>query len=136
MKRYSRKRQAILDLLKNTKEHPGADSIYRQLKPVYPDLSMGTVYRNLKEMKEEGLIASVAVVKDRERFDGCTDQHTHVICSECGKIIDLEGFTLPADMLSHAEEESKITISCTKIQFVGVCDACRQAHRDTKSSDQ
>ena len=131
MKRYSKKRQAIFDLLKNTDEHPSAESIYRQLKPVYPDLSMGTVYRNLKEMKEEGLIASVAVVKDRERFDGCTDQHTHVICSECGKIIDLEGLTLPADMLSQAEKESRISISYTKLQFIGVCDACKKAHEKT-----
>lgn len=128
MKRHSKKRQAIFDLLKSTKEHPSAESIYRQLKPIYPDLSMGTVYRNLKEMKEEGLIASVAVVNDRERFDGRTDQHTHILCSECGKIADLEGFALPADMLSHAEEESKISISYTKLQFIGVCDACRQAH--------
>ncbi len=136
MKRYSKKRQAIFELLKSTKEHPSAESIYKQLKPIYPDLSVGTVYRNLKEMKEEGLIASVAVVKDRERFDGCTDQHTHVICSECGNIIDLEAFNLPEDMLSHAEEETKFSISVTKLQLIGICEACRQALKNADASDK
>ena len=127
MKRYSKKRQAILDLLKQTKEHPNADSIYRQLKPVYPDLSLGTVYRNLKEMEEDGTIASVAIVNDRERFDGRTDPHTHAICSECGKIIDLDEITLPPDFLVRAGAASDFSIAYAKLQFVGVCDACRKA---------
>lgn len=129
MKRYSKKRQAILDLLKQTKEHPGAESIYRQLKPVYPDLSLGTVYRNLKEMDEDGTIASVAVVNDRERFDGRNDPHTHAICTECGKIIDLDTITLPPDLLSRAGEASEFSIAYAKLQFVGVCDECGKNRR-------
>ncbi len=127
MKRYSKKRQAILDLLKQTTEHPSAESIYRQLKPVYPDLSLGTVYRNLKEMEEDGTIASVTVVNDRERFDGRTDPHTHAICIECGKIIDLDEITLPEDLLQRAGEISEFSISYAKLQFVGLCDECRKA---------
>ena len=129
MKRYSKKRQAILDLLKQTKEHPGAESIYRQLKPIYPDLSLGTVYRNLKEMEEDGTIASVAVVGDRERFDGRTDPHTHAICTECGKIIDLDEITLPPELLSRAVEASEFSIAYAKLQFVGICDDCRKARQ-------
>lgn len=129
MKRYSKKRQAILDLLKQTKEHPNAESIFRQLKPIYPDLSLGTVYRNLKEMEEDGTIASVAVVSDRERFDGRTDPHTHAICTECGKIIDLDEITLPPDLLSRATEASAFSIAYAKLQFVGICDDCRKARQ-------
>ena len=127
MKRYSKKRQAILDLLHQTTEHPSAESIYRQLKPVYPDLSLGTVYRNLKELAEDGTIASVTVVNDRERFDGRTDPHTHAICSECGKIIDLDGITLPPELLLRAGEASDFSITYAKLQFVGVCDECRKS---------
>lgn len=129
MKRYSKKRQAILDLLKHTKDHPGAESIYRQLKPVYPDLSLGTVYRNLKEMEEDGTIASVSVVNDRERFDGRTDPHAHAICTECGKIIDLDEITLPPELLLRATEASEFSIAYAKLQFVGICDDCRKARQ-------
>ena len=124
MKRYSKKRQAMLDLLHQTTEHPSAESIYRQLKPVYPDLSLGTVYRNLKELAEDGTIASVTVVNDKERFDGRTDPHTHAICSECGKIIDLDRVTLPPDLLLRTGEVSDFSITYVKLQFVGVCDEC------------
>lgn len=129
MKRYSKKRQAILDLLKNTKEHPSAESIYQQLKPIYPDLSLGTVYRNLKEMEGDGTIASVTVVNARERFDGRTDSHTHAICTDCGKIIDLDEITLPQELLLHAGEAADFSIAYAKLQFVGVCDDCRKAHQ-------
>lgn len=131
MKRFSKKRQAILDLLKETKEHPDADSIYRKLKPVFPDLSLGTVYRNLKEMEEDGTIASVSVVDDRERFDGRTDPHTHAVCTECGKIIDLDEIALPKDFLLRAGKTSKFSIAYAKLQFVGICNDCKKAREKT-----
>lgn len=127
MKRYSKKRQAILDLLKHSKEHPSAERIYRQLKPLYPDLSLGTVYRNLKEMEEDGTVASVTVVNDKERFDGRTDPHTHAICTECGKITDLDEIALPPDFLSRAREASDFSVAYAKLQFVGLCGDCKRA---------
>ena len=68
-KRFSRKRQSIIECLRSTKEHPSAEWIYNKLKPVYPDLSLATVYRNLKELKEDGAIRSVGVDADNERFE-------------------------------------------------------------------
>ncbi len=81
-------------------------------------------------MEEDGTIASVTVVNDRERFDGRTDPHTHAICIECGKIIDLAEITLPPDLLSRAGEASEFSIAYAKLQFVGICDACRKARKN------
>jgi Fur family peroxide stress response transcriptional regulator len=68
--RYSKKRDAIYELLASTTCHPSAEWIYRNLKAEYPDLSLGTVYRNLSRFKEDGSIISVGVVDGQERYDG------------------------------------------------------------------
>lgn len=65
---YSRKREAILSAICSTDIHPTADWIYQKLKPIYPDLSLGTVYRNIARFKEDGLIISVGVVEGQERL--------------------------------------------------------------------
>lgn len=88
--RHSKKRDAILEALRHTTAHPTAETLYEELKPSVPDLSLGTVYRNLAQFKEQGLAISVGTVNGQERFDGCTTPHAHFICRECGAVIDLE----------------------------------------------
>ena len=85
VKRF-RKRDAILTCLRQTVVHPSADWVFAQLKPEIPDLSLGTVYRNLALFKEQGLIMSLGTVNGVERFDGNTEPHVHFICTECGKV--------------------------------------------------
>lgn len=68
--RYSRKREAILNAIQSTDCHPSAEWVYQTLKPTHPDLSLGTVYRNLVLFQQQGLIQSIGVVKGQERFDG------------------------------------------------------------------
>ena len=75
--RYSKKREAILEAIRSTKTHPSADWVYQTLKPTHPDLSLGTVYRNLDFFRQHGTIISVGVVKGQERFDATTTPHTH-----------------------------------------------------------
>lgn len=67
--RYSKKREAILAAIQGTSCHPSAEWIYQQLKPSHPDLSLGTVYRNLIFFQERGDIRSVGVIQGQERFD-------------------------------------------------------------------
>ena len=69
MRRHSRKRDAILQCIKESREHPSAEWIYTQLKPEHPDLSLGTVYRNLALFRESGEVVSVATVNGVERLD-------------------------------------------------------------------
>ena len=93
---YSRKRQAIYDLMLSTQEHPSAEWIYTMLKPEFPDLSLGTVYRNLKLLEENGAIRAVTVISGSEHYDAIMTPHPHFICNLCGKIQDLPAkFLLP-----------------------------------------
>ena len=71
-RKYSKKRQAILDALRNTTEHPSAEMLYARLKPEYPDLSLGTVYRNLAMFIRDGAVISVGTVSGQERYDAIT----------------------------------------------------------------
>ena len=87
---FSRKRQAILEALRNTKIHPTAEWVHQTLKNDYPDLSLGTVYRNLSQFKEDGIILSMGVINGQERFDANVSPHSHFICNCCGAVIDIE----------------------------------------------
>ena len=122
VRRHSKKRDAIWQALNNCKEHPSAEQIYAKLKPEYPDLSLGTVYRNLALFREEGEIISVATVAGQERFDAYTVPHAHFICQNCNAVIDVET-PIAADAFANiplpgAAREFSLT-------FYGVCDNCK-----------
>jgi len=82
-RKNSKKRQVILEALAATTAHPTAQELYQQLKPDYPDLSLGTVYRNLSLFAEEGDAMSVGVFRGQERFDARTNPHAHLHCVQC-----------------------------------------------------
>ena len=79
-RKNSRKRAAILEALAAVTEHPTAEMLYNRLKPRYPELSLGTVYRNLSVLAEEGLVVTVARVDGQERYDARTEPHAHFVC--------------------------------------------------------
>ncbi len=124
-KRFSKKRQAILDCLHSTQSHPTADWVFLQLKPHFPDLSLATVYRNLSEMKAEGVIRSVGIYHDREHFDGRADAHVHLVCQQCGSVFDAPDAPLPTGWA--AEIASVTGFAPADAHIFGKCRACIQA---------
>lgn len=121
--RYSKKRQAILDAIRSTGSHPDAEWIYNRLKPEYPDLSLATVYRNLRSFAEAGEISCVGVVGGSERYDRNTHRHAHLICSACGAVIDLEGIGVSADYAA-AELMTGGRVLSHSLTFTGLCGKC------------
>ncbi len=91
MARYSRQRELILEALTANPTHPTADWIYSRLKPEHPALSMGTVYRNLNFLVEQGLVRKLSVPGEADRFDAQPPGHMHFHCRQCGQLYDLEG---------------------------------------------
>lgn len=123
MKRnFSSKRNAIYNKLLNTKTHPSAKWVYEQLKPDYPDLSLGTVYRNISLFKEEGTVNVVCNINGEDRIDADTSPHSHFVCNNCGKVIDLEKdiFTTKNETL----EELGYKVESCIINFYGKCKDC------------
>lgn len=122
--KHFRKRDAILACLKGTKVHPSADWVYAQLKPEFPDLSLGTVYRNLTYFKEQGQIISLGTVGGVERFDGNTAPHVHFVCTACSKVIDLPEIAIPQELTESAAMQTGGTIQNTSLTFSGICGEC------------
>ena len=123
-KKNFRKRNAILECLTVSKAHPSAETIYTQLKAEIPDLSLGTVYRNLHLFKEQGLAISVATVNGVERFDGNTKPHVHFICNDCTAVIDLEDMAVPQALTAAAEKSVGGKIAECQLSFTGICKNC------------
>lgn len=124
--RYSRKREAILRLLRTTKSHPTAEQIYRELKSEYPDLSLGTVYRNLRFFVDHGEVQSVAVVNGQERFDGNIESHPHCVCDRCGAVIDVSPREIPS-LEVMLDTETGFQVEGYELIFHGLCSKCRKA---------
>ena len=121
--RHSQMRDNIYDYLCNTKAHPSADMIYRDLRVTYPSLSLGTVYTNLKLFEQEGKVIRVANVNGNERYDANTSDHVHLVCQKCGSVIDvMEADMNAAKAACHLAGGAKIT----GIQIVlhGTCTDC------------
>ena len=131
-KKHFRKRDAILTCLRQTSVHPSAEWLYAQLKPEIPDLSIGTVYRNLALFKEKGMIISVGTVKGVERFDGNTEPHVHFVCTECGGVLDLGTISVPEELKRKAATETGGQVGTCQLAFTGICEACMNQQNKEK----
>ena len=123
-RKNSEKRQAILKLLRSVKDHPSAEWIFTRLKPAYPNLSLGTVYRNLGVFREEGLVTSVGTVAGQERFDADVRDHPHFVCDSCGRIIDMAIPFLDDKLLDDFGCSAGVKITGYSLYFRGLCEEC------------
>lgn len=126
MHHNSKKRNAILESLRQTDAHPHAEWIYSRLKPTFPDLSIATVYRNLRMLQKESVIQSLGSVCGQERFDGDTAPHSHAVCRVCGKVFDLPTVVLPEEWLRNTIESTGFSLSGCSVQLSGVCKNCSE----------
>lgn len=125
---FSRKREAILQAICSTDTHPTAEWVYQKLKPEYPDLSLGTVYRNISKFKEEGLVMRVGVVNGQERLDGNVVPHTHFVCTNCGAVLDLKTDCLPQNIDVEVAKEFGVEVEVHELVFRGKCPKCIVRH--------
>ena len=87
--KYSKQRVQILNALLEEPVHPTAEELYKKLKPKMPNLSLGTVYRNLGQMEQHGIIRRIPLDGAKDRFDGNTTEHYHLHCKRCGRVVDI-----------------------------------------------
>ena len=118
--RFSRQREMITEIIKGRKDHPTADMIYASCRCVDPNVSLGTVYRNLKLLTDEGKIITLETEDKRLHYDGDISRHSHFICNKCGKIIDL---FKPAETPNEIKEFG-LTVTGEKCIYYGLCTDC------------
>ena len=123
MKNYSRQREAILEVLRSTDTHPTANWIYTKVREVIPNISLGTVYRNLSALSQSGDILNINVGDGFEHFDGDTKPHLHLHCRACGSIADA---WLNADPLSKIVAKYNFTPMISVYVVSGICEKCKK----------
>ena len=127
--KHFKKRSAILEYLRSTTAHPSAETVYTDLKQQIPDLSMGTVYRNLNLFRQQGLASVVATVRGVERFDANTSPHVHFICSQCDCVLDLMEMEVPEVLKNQASDCCGGRADACQLSFTGVCGGCLNTNR-------
>lgn len=125
--RYSKKREAILNALRHSDAHPSAEWLYQTLKATHPDLSLGTVYRNLLFFQQQGTVQSVGVVNGQERFDANITPHSHFVCTCCGAVIDLHKIPMDANLNQAVQSQYGFQVERHELTFYGKCQACMQS---------
>lgn len=120
--KYSRQRELIYKTVCDKPLHLTAEGVYNRLKKENPKLSLGTVYRNLNTLCESGMLKRVEISKGPERFDGNLIAHDHLVCENCGEIVDI-----PEEVvvdLSMIEAATGLTITGHSTIYKGLCPAC------------
>ena len=105
MANYSKQREAVLKVLSGTKSHPDAAWVYEETRKLIPNISLGTVYRNLAKLKSDGEIVSVGVYDGFERFDADVSEHLHFYCKGCQRILDISEKQLLPILKMHFQKK-------------------------------
>jgi len=117
--RYSHQREIIREIVFSTNSHPTADWIYGEVKKSLPNISLGTVYRNLKKLADEGIIRNI---QDGSvaRYDWNIEPHDHLKCNVCGEMIDIQ---VPNEIIKDTVmEKYDFEVSDVEITLVGKCN--------------
>ncbi len=126
MKRLTKQRKAVLDVVQNARNHPDAAWIYQEVRKLVPSISLGTVYRTLEALVEEGRIIQLARAGEATRYDANPTPHHHLICDRCGEIVDLE-IELPNLLAAASEEFPELRFHSVQVEFHGLCSKCSNA---------
>ncbi len=122
--RMTSQREILLEELKKLKSHPTADELYQVVKKRLPRISLATVYRNLEQMSEAGIIKKLEYSGRQKRFDGEVHAHHHIHCIRCGRIADVHA-AKGADLRSIVEDTSGFRLVEDQVEFSGICPECQ-----------
>ena len=123
MIKYSKQRETILNNLIGRRDHPTADMVYESVKHIIPNISLGTVYRNLSFLAENGQILRIQTGIGPDRFDGFIKPHSHFVCKQCGKVHDMS-YVPNKTIITKASGLVPGTIEEANFQFSGTCNDC------------
>ncbi len=123
MAKYSRQRECILKNLQSRRDHPTADMVYESVQVDEPNISLGTVYRNLSFLAENGQILKISTGIGPDHFDGFTEAHNHFVCRKCGRVLDLD-YVADEKIIADASKNFNGEIEGYDLQFYGTCEDC------------
>ena len=128
--RYSKQRELVLQTVEALCDHPTAEEIYEKTVPECPNISLGTVYRNLNSLVDAGLVRRVSIPGKADRFDHTLCWHSHLYCNACGNVVDAE--VDEKQVMKLVRRQKGVVQDCAVVLF-GLCEDCarRQTERET-----
>ena len=123
--KYSRQREAIKHFLEGRTDHPTADTVYTNLREQYPNISLGTVYRNLALLESLGEITRISAGSGAEHYDADITSHQHFICTQCHRVYDIHIENIHS-VMEAAQRTAPGRIDTFRANFYGVCSDCAQ----------
>ncbi len=130
--KYSRQRECIKQFLCSRTDHPTADAVYRGIRESCPNISLGTVYRNLSLLASLGEIQKIVCDGGADHFDAMIEPHYHVVCRRCGRVEDLP-MIWEKDLDEQASHCYEGRIEGHSTCFYGLCGRCVE---DTEKSQK
>ena len=128
IEKYSKQRDAIIQELCSRTDHPTADEIYMSLRNVLPSISLGTVYRNLSKLSDDGKILKLSC-DGADHFDGNIKQHYHLFCNVCHRVYDID-VPVFKDLDLIADKEYGGKVFSHNIMFYGICTKCNKGYKN------
>ncbi|MGN0474549.1 MAG: transcriptional repressor [Acutalibacteraceae bacterium] len=122
--RHSNQRDIILNELCSRHDHPTANDIYESVRVILPNISLGTVYRNLNQLADNGIILRLPQPDSSNRFDGKSVRHYHLCCKQCGSITDIDS-TILDDFFGVIMSKYSFEADCSGMTISGICSKCR-----------
>ena len=133
--RQSRQREVVLAVVRQTMDHPTAARVFKEARRRLPRISLGTVYRNLKQLAEAGLIREIHCGGLQARFDGNTGRHYHIRCLGCGRVNDLP-MSIDLRLEQEAGRAMNYRILGHEVEIHGLCQLCQQPRANGKDSQE
>jgi Fur family ferric uptake transcriptional regulator len=134
LRRNTPQRRVVLEELRHLKSHPTAAELYAIVRRRLPRISLGTVYRNLEVLHEDGMIRKMEFAGSESRFDGMMEKHDHVRCTECGRIEDVFPSSPDQDLKPPAELAG-FAVEGYRLEYYGSCPSCRMKASFSSSPD-
>lgn len=124
MEKKTRQKEAILKALRATRSHPTADWVFAEVRKEIPNISLGTVYRNLNSLSRRGEILELDLSGTLSRYDAFTHDHYHFRCDRCGRIFDIDE---PVDrkLDKKVAEKTGFKVTHHRLEFRGLCGECQ-----------
>ena len=126
VKRNTIHRQLVIAAVRFLANHPTAEEVYDRITMEYPDISKGTVYRNLNSLVESGLLGKVSVPSGADRFDHILSKHYHIKCTHCGNFMNVEDLDYFYDLDQKVGAVTSYKMEHHDIVFSGLCPECQK----------
>lgn len=123
--KYSRKRDKILEYVKSVRSHPTAETIYNEMRKQNPNISLGTVYRNLDKLVNNKKVLRIKIANSKDRFDGNTFIHYHAICISCNKVFDIPNLKSLQNVDNEVSSILGGEVLSHDLIFNTICSSCK-----------